>query len=219
MDHRIEPTLSPLPDTIAAVSTPPGEGGIGVVRLSGPTAISIACRLFRRANGKSLTDPRPYRLYYGTIVDPESADVVDEVLLSVMRAPRSYTREDVVEISGHGGPVSLRAILAPELRRRGTPGGAGRIHPARFPERRIDLTQAEAVLDTIRARSDAGLRSAQQVLHGALGGRVRLLRDRLVALLASLEAAIDYAEEDITLLTRQRSPRNWPAPARRWRRC
>jgi tRNA modification GTPase len=193
MDHRTDDTRISPTDTIAAISTPPGEGGIGVIRLSGPDAVAIARRLFRPA-----FDPAPYRLHYGHVVD--ETGVVDEVLLSVMRAPRSYTREDVVEISAHGGPVPLRRILALVLA-----AGARLARPGEFTERaflngRIDLTQAEAVLDTIRARTDAGLRAAQAALGGALGGRVRALRGRLVALLASLEAAIDYADEDLTFL-------------------
>jgi len=201
MDHRINPDAISEIDTITAVSTPMGEGGIGLVRLSGPEAVPLACHLFRRANGLPLKNPTSSRLYYGHIIDPENGTVVDEVLFSVKRAPHSYTREDVVEISGHGGKASLRAILALTCA-----AGARLAAPGEFTQRaflngRIDLTQAEAVLDTIRARSNAALRAAQQVLGGELGRRVRALRARLVTLLASLEVAIDYAEEDITELT------------------
>jgi tRNA modification GTPase len=186
-----------ITDTIAAVSTPSGEGGIGVVRLSGPAAVAIATILFRPAPPQF----HPRRLYYGHIQHPETGEPVDEVLLSVMPAPHSYTREDVVEISGHGGPTPLRAILTLVLA-----AGARLAEPGEFTQRaflngRIDLTQAEAVLDTIRARTDAGLRAAQQVLAGQLGGRVRALRLRLIRLLAALEVAIDYADEEITELT------------------
>jgi len=188
-------------DTIAAVSTPPGEGGIGIIRLSGPAAVAIAVRLFRRKDGRPLESPRSHHQYYGHIVHPEHGAKIDEVLFCVMRAPHSYTREDVVEISGHGGPAPLRAILALACA-----AGARLAQPGEFTQRaflngRIDLTQAEAVLDTIHARTDAGLRAAQQVLHGELGRGVRALRARLVSLLASLEAAIDYADEDLTFLT------------------
>ncbi len=201
MTHRIDDIAMPAPNTIAAVSTPPGEGGIGVIRLSGPDAVAIACRLFRRADGTALDNPEPFRQYYGHVVDPDRAEIVDEVLLSVMRAPRSYTREDMAEISGHGGPAPLRALLALACAH-----GARLAQPGEFTQRaflngRIDLTQAEAVLDTVRARTDAGLRAAQHLLHGELGRRVRGLRARIVALLASLEVAIDYADEDITFLT------------------
>ena len=194
------PLLDDL-DTIAAVSTPAGEGGIGIIRLSGPRAIAIACRVFRRADGAPLADPRPFRQYYGRICHPETGERIDEVLLSTMRAPRSYTREDMAEISGHGGAAPLRRILALACT-----AGARLALPGEFTQRaflngRIDLTQAEAVLDTVRARTDAGLRAAQRLLAGALGEQVRALRARLIALLASLEAAIDFAEDDITVLT------------------
>lgn len=201
MIHPIDPQLLPEVDTIAAVSTPPGEGGIGIIRLSGPAALLIACRVFRRANGQPLRDPAAYRLYYGHIVRPDSGEIVDEVLVSVMRAPHSYTCEDVVEISGHGGPAPLRAILALVCAEGARPAQPGEFTQRAFLNGRIDLTQAEAVLDTIRARTDAGLRAAQYTLRGDLGLRVRALRGRLVSLLASLEVAIDYADEDITFLT------------------
>ncbi len=188
-------------ETIAAISTASGEGGIGIIRLSGPRAIAIALTAFRRADGTPLADPTPFRQYYGAIHRPESGEVIDEVLLSVMPAPRSYTREDVAEISAHGGPVPLREMLALVCA-----AGARIARPGEFTERaflngRIDLTQAEAVLDTIRARTDAGLRAAQRVLRGELAQRVRILRDRIISLMASLEVAIDYADEDITELT------------------
>jgi tRNA modification GTPase len=194
-------TTTPAPETIAALSTPVGEGGIGVIRLSGPDAIPIALRLFRRANGKVLEDPEPFKLYYGHIRRPDTGEAVDEVLLSVMPAPRSYTREDVAEISAHGGPAPLRAILTLILAEGARLAAPGEFTQRAFLNGRIDLTQAEAVLDTIRARTDAGLRAAQTVLEGELGRRVRALRERLTELLASLEAAIDYSEDDLTFLT------------------
>jgi tRNA modification GTPase len=198
---RLTEPIDSHTETIAAVSTPPGEGGIGVVRLSGPDAVSLALRLFRRADGTSLADPQPFRAYVGHIVDSATGRVVDEVLLTTMRAPRSYTREDVAEISAHGGPAPLRAILALVL-----DAGARLAAPGEFTRRaflsgRLDLTQAEAVLDVIRAHTDAGLRAAERALAGDLGTRVRALRDRLTGLLAHLEAAIDFADDDLTFLT------------------
>ena len=187
-------------DTIAAISTASGEGGIGIIRLSGVSAIPIALSLFHRANGAGLDAPRSHRQYYGEIRHPLTGERLDEVLLCAMRAPRSYTREDVVEISGHGGAMALRAILAVVTR-----SGARLALPGEFTQRaflngRIDLTQAEAVLDTIRARSDAGLRAAQRHLHGEIGAQVGALRQRLISLLSSLEAAIDFAEDGLCLL-------------------
>lgn len=202
MDHSIRtiPVIA-TDTTIAAISTPPGEGGIGIIRLSGPQAIPLAMIVFRRHDGAPLCSPESHRQYYGHIIDPCTAEVVDEVLCCVMRAPHSYTREDVVEISGHGGPQPLHSILQLLLT-----AGARLAQPGEFTQRaflngRLDLTQAEAVLDTIRARTDAGLRAVQRHLRGEVGTKVSALRQRLIALLASLEAAIDYAEEDITFLT------------------
>ncbi|HEY3376076.1 MAG TPA: tRNA uridine-5-carboxymethylaminomethyl(34) synthesis GTPase MnmE [Armatimonadota bacterium] len=188
-------------DTIAAISTPLGAGGIGIVRLSGPVAIAIADQIFRRPDKSALTSPQSFRQHYGFIIDPRSGAVIDEVLLCVMRGPHSYTRDDVVEICAHGGAVPLRAILELALA-----SGARLAMPGEFTQRaflngRIDLTQAEAVLDTISARTTAGLRAAQRHLHGEIGMQVRALRQRLIALLASLEAAIDYAEDGLTFLT------------------
>jgi len=194
-------TATPAPETIAAISTPAGEGGIGVIRLSGPEAIPIALCLFRRASGTTLAHPEPFKLYYGHIRHPENGEAVDEVLMSVMPAPHSYTREDVAEISAHGGPAPLRAILTLIIAEGARLAAPGEFTQRAFLNGRIDLTQAEAVLDTIRARTDAGLRAAQTMLEGELGRRVRALRERLVELLSSLEAAIDYAEDDLTFLT------------------
>jgi tRNA modification GTPase len=145
-------------DTIAAIATAIGEGGIGIIRLSGPDAIAVADRLFRAASGMPAAEQQTYRAAYGRIVDPASGQTVDEVLLLVMRAPRSYTREDVVEIHCHGGPLPLRRILALVL-----DAGARLAEPGEFTKRaflngRLDLSQAEAVIDVIRAKTDASLR-------------------------------------------------------------
>ncbi len=201
MDRSTDDAWIPDPDTIAALSTPVGEGGIGIIRISGTDAVAIAQQLFRRADGSALANPAPYRLYYGHIVNPESGEIIDEVLLSVMRAPHSYTREDVVEISAHGGREPLREILKLLYHLGVTPAAAGEFTQRAFINGRIDLTQAEAVMDTIRAHTDAGLRAAQTRLAGALGMQVREIRGRIICLLASIEAAIDFAEEDITFLT------------------
>ena len=200
MDRQTNSQYVNLFDTIAAVSTPVGEGGIGVIRLSGLQAVPLALKIFRRRNGAVLDNPKPFQLYYGVIVDPQCNEIIDEVLLSTMRAPRSYTREDMAEISAHGGPLPLQAILQLLCN-----AGARLAQPGEFTQRaflngRIDLTQAEAVLDTISARTGAGLRAAQRHLQGEIGLQVQTLRNRLIGLLSSIEAAIDYAEEDLSLL-------------------
>ncbi|HZE21987.1 MAG TPA: tRNA uridine-5-carboxymethylaminomethyl(34) synthesis GTPase MnmE, partial [Desulfobaccales bacterium] len=179
-------------DTIAAISTPLGEAGIGIVRLSGPEAEAIARRLFRPQR------PRPswqsHRLYLGHIVGPQE-EIIDEVLLSLMRAPHTYTREDVVEINCHSGYGVLRRILDLALAQ-----GARLARPGEFTLRaflagRLDLTQAEAVLEIIQARSATHLQVAAEHLQGGLGRRLRQVRHDLLDLLARVEAALDFPEE------------------------
>ncbi len=177
-------------DTIAAISTPLGEGGIGIVRLSGPDALSIARAIFP---GK-LSDRH---LRHGHIVDPATGERVDEVLVSLMAAPRSYTREDVVEINCHGGPLPLQRILHLALRQGARLARPGEFTLRAFLNGRIDLAQAESVLDVIRARTEASLRVAVQGLEGRLSAAVRELRRPLLSALAYLTARIDFPEDDV----------------------
>lgn len=184
-----------LEDTIAAISTPLGEGGIGVVRLSGPEALRIADRVFASPRGRRPSESPSHRILYGHILDGQ--EVVDEVLLSVMRAPRTYTREDVVEISCHGGLAPLRRVLQVVLQQ-----GARLAQPGEFTKRaflngRIDLAQAEAVLELIKARTEEARKMALGQLQGRLSERIEALRERLLSLCAHLEAHIDFPEEDI----------------------
>lgn len=177
-------------DTIAAISTPLGEGGIGIVRLSGKGARSIAETLFR---GKI----SHRHLGYGHIVDPDHGETIDEVLVCYMAAPHTYTREDVVEINCHGGSLPLQRILQLVLRY-----GARLAHPGEFTLRaflngRIDLAQAESVLDIVRARTEASLRLAVQGLEGRLSEAVRSIRSQLMSALAYLAARIDFPDDDI----------------------
>ncbi|MCD6519430.1 MAG: tRNA uridine-5-carboxymethylaminomethyl(34) synthesis GTPase MnmE [Anaerolineae bacterium] len=186
-----------LDDTIVAISTPLGYGGIGIVRLSGPEALGIARQLFRPAGRAWERGIESHRLYYGHIVDPQTNRVVDEVLLSYMRAPHTYTRQDVVEINAHGGIVPLREILALCLRMGARPAREGEFTLRAFLNGRIDLAQAEAVLDVISAKTEAALRVAIAQLSGRLSQRVRQVRSLLLKVLAYLEATIDFPEEDI----------------------
>ena len=189
-----------LDDTIVAISTPVGQGGIGIVRLSGPESLAIASRLFVPAAGTVddwVATVRPNQLYYGHVVDPRSERQVDEVLLTCMRAPRTYTRQDVVEINAHGGVTALQEILSLSLA-----DGARLAHEGEFTLRafmngRIDLAQAEAVLDVITAKTEASLRVAVGQLGGRLSKGVRALRARMVDLLAYLEASVDFPEDDV----------------------
>jgi tRNA modification GTPase len=183
-------------ETIAAISTPAGEGAIALVRISGPDAILIADRIFRGNETASALPSQTQHL--GEIVDPEQKHAIDQVLLSVHRAPSSYTGENVVEISCHGGLLVTARILEACFR-----AGARAAQPGEFTERaflngKMDLTQAEAVMDLIRARSDLAMRSAQEQLAGRLGRAVEQIRRDLIELLAHVEASIDFPEEGIT---------------------
>ncbi|NTU85427.1 MAG: tRNA uridine-5-carboxymethylaminomethyl(34) synthesis GTPase MnmE, partial [Chloroflexales bacterium] len=181
-------------DTIAAVATPPGEGGISIIRLSGPAALPIAAGLFRPRRPGPL---RPHRLRYGHIVDPATGGVIDEAMAAFMAAPRSFTREDVVELSVHGGPMPVQAALSLCLA-----AGARLARPGEFTLRaflngRIDLAQAEATLDVIRAQTDAALALAQAQLGGWLSREVRAARQALLEALAYVTAVIDFPDDEV----------------------
>jgi tRNA modification GTPase len=177
-------------DTIAAISTPLGEGGIGIVRLSGKDALSIARRVFR---GKL----SPRRLSYGHIIDPDLGEVVDEVLVSYMAAPHTYTREDIVEINCHGGPLPLQRTLQLVLRYGARLANPGEFTLRAFLNGRIDLAQAESVLGIVSARTEASLRLAVQGLEGRLSAAVTAIRTRIMSALAYLTARIDFPEDEI----------------------
>ena len=186
-----------LDDTIAAISTPVGEGGIGIVRMTGPNAAEILRRMFTPGSRSEGFEFEPRKLHYGYILDPSTGECIDEVLAVYMPAPRTYTRQDMVEINGHGGIVALRRILTLCLRL-----GARQAEPGEFTARaflngRLDLAQAEAVLDIVRARTEASLRAAMGQLTGCLSEQVRQIRDALLQALAYLEASIDFAEDEV----------------------
>lgn len=186
-----------LDDTISAVATAAGEGGIGIIRMSGPDSVAVAGLLFHGVTGRRAASMKPFQAAYGTIADPQTGEVIDEVLLLVMKAPRSYTREDVVEIHCHGGMMPLSRILALTLA-----NGCRLAEPGEFTKRaflngRLDLSQAEAVIDVIRAKTDVSLKMAVSHLGGALSTSIRQMRLDLLGLIAHLEANIDFPEEDI----------------------
>ncbi len=181
-------------DTIAAISTPLGEGGIGIIRVSGSQAVAIAEQIFRRNRNGGLSS---HRFYYGTVVEPATGEVLDEVMLVAMRAPRSYTREDVVEIHCHGGYLLVQKVLALVIGE-----GARLAQPGEFTQRaflngRIDLLQAEAVIDLIRSKTDAALTLAQHQRQGLLSQRMMSLKQDVLLSLALVEAYIDFPEEDL----------------------
>lgn len=200
-----------LDDTIAAISTPIGEGGIGIVRLSGKQAISIADKIFKSRSGKQLSEMESHKVCYGYIIsniltthDPRlttKAEIIDEVLVTVMRAPKSYTAEDMVEINCHGGMLPTRRILDLLVQQ-----GARLAEPGEFTKRaflngRMDLVQAEAVLDIIRSQTDLSLRVAMNQLEGHLSKKVRQIREELLDLYAYVEASVDFPDEDMEILS------------------
>ena len=184
-------------DTISAVATAPGEGGIGIVRISGSDAAAIASKIFRPHSGKSVADIASHHATYGTVIDPKTGETVDEALLLLMYAPHSYTKEDVAEIQCHGGIVSLRKILLLTYAHGARPAEAGEFTKRAFLNGRLDLTQAEAVIDIIRAKTDASQEMAVSQLTGKLSAKIGELRHNLLHQIAALEAAIDFPEEDI----------------------
>lgn len=182
-------------DTIAAISTPPGEGAISIVRLSGDQAVQLADKVYQSGN-KRLSEVPSHTIHYGHVVDPKSNQLVDEVMVSVMRAPKTFTREDVVEINCHGGIVVVNQILQLLLRE-----GARLAEPGEFTKRaflngRVDLSQAEAVMDLIRAKTDKAMGLALNQLDGNLSALIRSLRQEILETLAQVEVNIDYPEYD-----------------------
>ncbi|EOH91259.1 tRNA uridine-5-carboxymethylaminomethyl(34) synthesis GTPase MnmE [Enterococcus pallens] len=182
-------------DTIAAISTPPGEGAISIVRLSGDQAIEIADKVFQSGK-KTLKKVDSHTIHYGHIVDPANQVLVDEVMVSVMRRPKTFTREDVVEINCHGGIVVVNELLQLILRE-----GARLAEPGEFTKRaflngRVDLSQAEAVMDLIRAKTDKAMNVAINQLDGNLSKLIRQLRQEILETLAQVEVNIDYPEYD-----------------------
>jgi tRNA modification GTPase len=184
-------------DTITAISTPVGHSGIGIVRISGNDAIKIAEKIFRSPTKKTINRTPSHRILYGHIVDSATEEIIDEVLISVMKAPNTYTKEDIVEINCHGGTMPLRRILELLLEK-----GARHAEPGEFTRRaflngRIDLAQAEAVLDVINSLTVQSQKTAVQQLRGGLSTRIEAMRDKLTELTAFVEAHIDFPEEDI----------------------
>jgi tRNA modification GTPase len=181
-------------ETIAAIATPPGAGGIGIVRVSGPQAVAVVARLVGREPA-ALPDRT---LVHAVARDPASGERLDEVLVAVMRGPRSYTGEDVAEVHGHGGPVNMGRLLRAALAAGARPAQPGEFTRRAVSSGRLDLVRAEAVLGVIAAASERALRLAQGQLEGRLGERVAGLRQAATELLADVEASIDFPEEGIT---------------------
>ncbi|TAL24576.1 MAG: tRNA uridine-5-carboxymethylaminomethyl(34) synthesis GTPase MnmE [Nitrospirae bacterium] len=192
-----------LDDTIAAISTPSGEGGIGIVRLSGKDAVRIADKVFISPKGKTLSASKSHRIIYGFIKDPSADKTVDEVLVSVMLSPNTYTREDIVEINCHGGMLPLRKVLELVIKE-----GARLAEPGEFTKRaflngRLDLSEAEAVIDLIRAKTDESRKIALEQLEGRLSEKILELREGLTRICTFVEAYIDFPEDEIEISSKK----------------
>ena len=181
-------------DTIAAIATPPGVGGIGLIRISGPSAEGIARRLFRPS--RPLAALLSHHLYHGEIVAPDTGSTLDDVLAAFMKAPHTYTGEDTLEISCHGGPLILRTVLDEIFRAGARPAERGEFTKRAFLNDRLDLSQAEAVLDLVTAQTREGVAAAAGRLKGKLSARIATIRGAIIDLLAGIEASIDFSAED-----------------------
>jgi tRNA modification GTPase len=184
----------PLDDTIAAIATSPGVGGIGIIRISGPLAETIARLLCRSPKG--VIPLKSHQLYHARIISPATGAVLDEALITLMRKPRSYTGEDLLEIQGHGNPLILETLLTEVVRAGARLAVPGEFTRQAFLNNRIDLTQAEALMGLMTARTGRGLEIAHTQLRGALHRRIEALRQTLTEILATLEVAIDFSEDE-----------------------
>jgi tRNA modification GTPase len=205
-------------ETIAAVSTPPGIGAIGIVRVSGKKAVKLVDHIFKGKNKKKLNKVTSHTVHFGSVMEPfparennrrstkkhdPCARIIDDVLVTVMRAPNSYTGEDLVEISCHGGPVVLAKILDLIFTQGAKPALPGEFTKRAFLNGRLDLVQAESVCDIINAKTETSLKIAIDQLHGHLSSTLNKIKDKLVSILAILEATLDYPEEDIPTVSRK----------------
>ena len=190
-----------IDDTIAAIATAPGEGGIGIIRISGEKSLQVAQSIFKSKSGKMIKDYNARTLIYGTIVDGEK--VIDEVLVAYMKGPNSYTAEDVIEINCHGGFISVKKILELILSKDVRLAEAGEFTKRAFLNGRIDLSQAEAIIDVIKSKTDMAHEVAQSQLEGSLAKKIKDLRMNVTEVLAHLTVSIDFSEEDVEEITYQ----------------
>lgn len=191
-------------DTIAAIATAMGEGGISIIRVSGSRAVESVNSIFRGVNNKRLSDIKPYAMMYGHIIDKDTNEILDEVIVSFMKGPKSFTAEDTIEINCHGGVVATKKILENVIK-----CGVRIAEPGEFTKRaflngRIDLSQAEAVIDIIRAKTELSMKSAVLQSEGRLSKEIGSLRHKLLGVIAHIEATVDYPEDDLEEVTSEK---------------
>lgn len=191
--------------TIAAISTAPGIGGIGIIRMSGDNCFEILNKIFKAKNEEKIENIKGYTIKYGNIIDPSSGKIIDEVLVSYFKKPKSYTTENMCEINSHGGMIVVRKILEICLK-----NGAKLAEPGEFTKRafvngRIDLSQVEAIIDVINAKTDKELKASMNQLEGNLSKSLGKIKQKILNLLVDIEASIDYPEYDIEEVTEEKT--------------
>lgn len=191
-------------DTIAAIATPPGESGVALIKISGADAKTIVSQIFKMKNGGNFMECKPWTMHYGNIVEYDSREVIDEVVVSFFMAPKSYTAEDVVEITCHGGYSSSRRILDQVMASGARPAGPGEFTKRAFLNGRIDLAQAEAVIDIINAKTDQSMKTAMAQSQGRLSKEIHLIRESLLNMLAFIEVTVDFPEDDLESATSEK---------------
>lgn len=191
-------------DTIAAIATPPGESGVAMIKISGNDAKAIVSEIFKLKNNDVFLNIRPWTMHYGHIVEYDSGEIIDEVVVSYFKGPKSYTAEDVVEITSHGGYTSSRRILDQVLLRGARPAGPGEFTKRAFLNGRIDLAQAEAVIDIINSKTDQSMKTAMAQSQGRLSKEITNIREKLLNMLAFIEVTVDFPEDDLESATAEK---------------
>lgn len=194
--------------TIAAISTAPGIGGIGIVRMSGKECFKILDKIFKAKNPEKIENIKGYSIKYGNIIDPETNKNVDEVLVSYFKNPKSYTTEDMCEINSHGGIIVVRKILELCLKNGARLAEAGEFTKLAFLNGRIDLSQVESIIDIINAKTDKELKASMNQLEGNLSKKLKKIKEKILDLLVDIEASIDYPEYDVEEVTEEKAKKS-----------
>lgn len=194
--------------TIAAISTAPGIGGIGIVRMSGKDCFKILDKIFKAKNPEKIENIKGYSIKYGNIIDPETNKNVDEVLVSYFKNPKSYTTEDMCEINSHGGIIVVRKILELCLKNGARLAEAGEFTKLAFLNGRIDLSQVESIIDIINAKTEKELKASMNQLEGNLSKKLKKIKEKILDLLVDIEASIDYPEYDVEEVTEEKAKKS-----------
>lgn len=192
-------------DTIAAIATAIGESGVSIIRVSGSNSLEIVNKIFRAKNGKNILDIKPYSMRYGNLIDSNNGSIIDEVIISFMKGPKSFTAEDTVEVNCHGGIFVTSRILEEILKCGARIAEAGEFTKRAFLNGRIDLSEAEAVMDIITAKTEASMKAAVMQAEGRVSKEINILRDELLEIIAHIEATVDYPEDDLEEMTSEKT--------------